>query len=191
MYYLHILTLCFLKPMNCVKSVIYLKSEDMYLVFKRMAFNITYICIVIDLNLIMAEESSNKYESLQQSIEEFIETSRQIGIMVSDFQPGCQDVLNTKVNSLIENMQDIEKLKVFLVDVEVPAEIFQYIDQGRNPQLYTKDCLQKVLTKNEEVKGKIDAYKNFKTILQEELKKELPQTMEKHSHFKKQQFKPT
>lgn len=133
---------------------------------------------------------TNKYEPLQQSIEQFIETSRQIGIMVSDFQPGCQNNLNTKINSLIENMQEIEKFKSFVADVEVPPEIFQYVDQGRNPQLYTKDCLQKVVTKNEEVKGKVDAYKSFKTVLEEELTKELPQMMDRHGQFKRQQYTP-
>ena len=135
------------------------------------------------------QTSGNRFEGLQSNIEEFIETSRQIGIMVSDFQPGCQEVLNTKLNSMIETMQEMEKAKSSVADVEVPAEIFQYIDQGRNPQLYTKDCLQKVSHKKDEFECKIDAYKKFKGVLEEELKKELPQTMEKHSQFKKQQYR--
>ncbi|XP_004209439.1 mediator of RNA polymerase II transcription subunit 10 [Hydra vulgaris] len=135
------------------------------------------------------EESSDKYDELQQSIEEFIESSRQIGIMVSDFQPGCQDFLNSKINSLIESMQSIEKSKKMVADVEVPLDIFQYIDQGRNPLLYTKDCLKKTLIKNEEVNAKVEAYKNFQTILETELKQELPQTMERHSQFLKQRHK--
>ena len=32
----------------------------------------------------------------------------------------------------------------------------RYIDEGKNPQLYTKDCMEKALAKNEAVKGKID-----------------------------------
>lgn len=35
----------------------------------------------------------------------------------------------------------------------------RYIDQGRNPQLYTKECLERALAKNEQVKGKIDTMK--------------------------------
>lgn len=34
--------------------------------------------------------------------------------------------------------------------------LHRYIDQGRNPQLYTKECLERALAKNEQVKGKID-----------------------------------
>lgn len=55
--------------------------------------------------------------------------------------------------------------------MHVPFEVFDYIDQGKNPQLYTKDCIEKALTKNEEVKGKIDAYRKFKTNMLMELQK--------------------
>lgn len=39
------------------------------------------------------------------------------------------------------------------------ALLSRYIDQGRNPQLYTKECLERALAKNEQVKGKIDTMK--------------------------------
>lgn len=57
---------------------------------------------------------------------------------------------------------------------------FSYIDQGRNPQLYTKDCIDKALAKNEEVKGKIDSYKRFKTHLLSELSKTFPNEITKY-----------
>lgn len=46
--------------------------------------------------------------------------------------------------------------------MRVLIEVFhvsRYIDQGRNPQLYTKECLERALAKNEQVKGKIDTMK--------------------------------
>jgi len=39
--------------------------------------------------------------------------------------------------------------------------IYRYIDEGKNPQLYTKDCMEKALAKNEAVKGKIDVLKVY------------------------------
>lgn len=45
----------------------------------------------------------------------------------------------------------------------------RYIDRGCNPQLYTRDCLEKTLHKNEQVKGKIDALKKLKANLLTEL----------------------
>lgn len=65
-------------------------------------------------------------------------------------------------------------------DVHVPFEVFDYIDNGKNPQLYTKDCIEKALTRNEEVKGKIDAYRKFKSNMVGELQKNFPNELNKY-----------
>ncbi|XP_065065326.1 mediator of RNA polymerase II transcription subunit 10-like [Rhopilema esculentum] len=134
------------------------------------------------------EGTENRFETLQQNIEQFIETTRQIGIMVSDFQPGSQDTLNDKINNMITDMQEIDRCKHLVQDVEVPLEIFQYVDQGKNPELYTEECFKRTVNKNEEVKSKVDAYKNFRMTLTEELTKEFPEMMVRYHQFKKQQY---
>ena len=63
------------------------------------------------------------------------------------------------------------------ITFQVPLEVFDYIDSGRNPQLYTKDCMEKAHSKNEEVKGKIDAYRMFKARLLVELTHVFPKEM--------------
>ncbi|XP_055616184.1 mediator of RNA polymerase II transcription subunit 10 [Toxorhynchites rutilus septentrionalis] len=118
-------------------------------------------------------------ENLENHLEMFIENVRQIRIIVSDFQPQGQNVLNQKIQSLVTGLQEIDKLKN-QVDVNVPLEVFDYIDQGRNPQLYTKDCIDKALTKNEEVKGKIDSYRKFKSNLLKELSDTFPGEISKY-----------
>lgn len=110
----------------------------------------------------------------------FIENTRQIRIIVSDFQPQGQNVLNQKIQALVGGLQEIDKLKNQVQDVQVPLEVFEYIDQGRNPQLYTKDCIEKALNKNEEVKGKIDSYRKFKTNMLVELQKTFPKELNKY-----------
>ena len=48
--------------------------------------------------MIMADDKvPESFELLEQTIEQFVETTRQIGIIVSDFQPGSQGVLNQKM----------------------------------------------------------------------------------------------
>lgn len=75
---------------------------------------------------------------------------------------------------MVTGLQEIDKIKPLVQDVHVPFEVFDYIDQGKNPQLYTKDCIEKALTKNEEIKGKIDAYRKFKANMMVELQKTFP-----------------
>ncbi|KAK0061814.1 mediator of RNA polymerase II transcription subunit 10, partial [Biomphalaria pfeifferi] len=123
-------------------------------------------------------DKTEKFDTLEQKLELFIENTRQMGIIVSDFQPQGQNVLNQKIQTMVTEMNEIDKLRTQVPDVHVPLEVFDYIDQGRNPNLYTKDCLEKALAKNEQVKGKTDSLKRFKAMLLLELSKVFPSEME-------------
>jgi len=119
-------------------------------------------------------------ENLESQLEMFIENIRQITIIVSDFQPQGQNVLNQKIQTIVTGLQEIDRLKTQVQDVHVPLEVFDYIDEGRNPQLYTKDCMEKAMNKNEAVKGKIDAYRRFRAHLLVELTNVFPVEMAKY-----------
>ncbi|XP_027799710.1 mediator of RNA polymerase II transcription subunit 10 isoform X2 [Marmota flaviventris] len=109
---------------------------------------------------------AEKFDHLEEHLEKFVENIRQLGIIVSDFQPSSQAGLHQKLNFIVTGLQDIDKCRQQLHDITVPLEVFEYIDQGRNPQLYTKECLERALAKNEQVKGKIDTMKGGEVCLQ-------------------------
>ncbi|XP_015793880.1 mediator of RNA polymerase II transcription subunit 10 [Tetranychus urticae] len=119
-------------------------------------------------------------DSLEAQLELFIENLRQLGIIVTDFQPQGQTVLNSKINQIITSLQEIDKNKDKIPDIQIPLEVFDYIDQGRNPQLFTKDCMEKALANNELLRGKIDATRRFKTMLLIELSKVFPNDMARY-----------
>ncbi|KAM4724674.1 mediator of RNA polymerase II transcription subunit 10 [Anableps anableps] len=127
---------------------------------------------------------AEKFDNLEEHLEKFIENIRQLGIIVSDFQPSSQAVLNQKLNFMISGLQDIDKCQKQLHDINVPLEVFEYIDQGRNPQLYTKECLERALARNEQVKGKIDTMTKFKSLLISELSKVFPEEMAKYKDIR-------
>ncbi|XP_067651755.1 mediator of RNA polymerase II transcription subunit 10-like [Haliotis asinina] len=127
---------------------------------------------------------ADKFEALEQQLELFIENTRQMGIIVSDFQPQGQNVLNQKIQTMVLEMQEIDKFRPQMQDVHVPLEVFDYIDQGKNPNLYTKDCLEKALAKNELIKGKMDNLKRFKAMLMVELTKVFPNEMSMYRALK-------
>ena len=93
---------------------------------------------------------------------------------------------------MVKDLAEIDKLRPSVADIQVrlsiplskpniifqvPLEVFDYIDSGRNPQLYTKDCMEKAHSKNEEIKGKIDTYRMFKARLLLELTHVFPKEM--------------
>ncbi len=121
--------------------------------------------------------NGNPLDQLEQQLERSIENVRQIRIVVSDFQPQGQQGLNQKLQQIVKDLQEIDKLRPKVQDIQVPLEVFDYIDTGRNPQFYTKDCMEKALAKNEEERGKIDAYRMFKARLLIELNHVFPKQM--------------
>lgn len=112
---------------------------------------------------IMSSNSNNyNLDNLEEHLERSIENVRQIQVIVSDFQPQGQPGLNLKLQQIVKDLQEVDKVRPRVQDIQVPLEVFDYIDSGRNPQLYTKDCMEKAVSKNEEVKGKIEAYRMFR-----------------------------
>ncbi|XP_071481273.1 mediator of RNA polymerase II transcription subunit 10-like [Diadema antillarum] len=129
----------------------------------------------------MSSSQSEKFDPLVENLERFIEITRQLGVAVSDFQQQGQAPLNQKLNSLVTVLQDLDKNKSQVQDVQVPLElIYEYVDQGKNPQLYTKDCMERAVAKNELVKGKIETFRKFKKALITELGKMFPEEIERY-----------
>ena len=64
----------------------------------------------------------------------------------------------------VQNRCTFESIRKLLKvgGIVIPVEVFNYIDQGQNPSLYTKNTLERALAKNEQVKGKIEVYSQFR-----------------------------
>ena len=126
---------------------------------------------------VLGMSSNTTLDHLEKQLERSIENVRQIQIIVSDFQQQGQPGFNQKLHQIVKDLHEIDKVRPKVQDIQVPLEVFEYIDAGRNPQLYTKDCMEKAVGKNEEVKGKIDAYRMFKARLMVELTTVFPKEM--------------
>jgi len=86
-------------------------------------------------------------------------------------------LLLQKLQQIVRDLKDIDAIRPKVQDIQVPLEVFDYIDAGRNPQFYTRDCMEKALAKNEEERGKIDAYRLLKARLLSELTNVFPKQM--------------
>lgn len=59
--------------------------------------------------------------------------------------------------------------------VHLPPEIIDYIDQGRNPDIYTRELVESVQRSNQFLKGKSEAFAGFRDCLADEIIKHLPE----------------
>uniref|UniRef100_A0A915EHH6 Mediator of RNA polymerase II transcription subunit 10 n=1 Tax=Ditylenchus dipsaci TaxID=166011 RepID=A0A915EHH6_9BILA len=120
------------------------------------------------------QTSDSRFNLLERTLENFQENARHLGVIASDFNSQSQELLNQKIHTIISGLNECDALKNQFSDVKVPIELLDNLDQGQNPQLYTRDCLERTKQKNKEVNGKIEIYKKFHASLLEELSLEMP-----------------
>ena len=56
----------------------------------------------------------------------------------------------------------------------IPPEIIQYVDEGRNPDIYTREFVESIIRYNQNINGKRKAFADFTDIFAQELMKGVP-----------------
>lgn len=57
----------------------------------------------------------------------------------------------------------------------MPPELIQYVDGGRNPDIYTREFVELARRGNQLMKGKQEAFASFRDILAREMASALPE----------------
>uniref|UniRef100_A0A1I8JPN7 Mediator of RNA polymerase II transcription subunit 10 n=1 Tax=Macrostomum lignano TaxID=282301 RepID=A0A1I8JPN7_9PLAT len=63
----------------------------------------------------------------------------------------CANDRGHKMDFLVKSFELFRRAKAQVADVQVPLAVLKYIDEGRNPHLYTRHCLETALQRNEEL----------------------------------------
>ena len=67
----------------------------------------------------------------------------------------------------MQKLLDLDK-QAPQIAVHVPREILIYVQEGRNPEIYTREFVEVVMRQNQKLKGKADAFAQFRDILARE-----------------------
>ncbi|KAK4212424.1 mediator complex, subunit Med10, partial [Rhypophila decipiens] len=57
----------------------------------------------------------------------------------------------------------------------IPLPLIQYVEDGRNPDIYTREFVELVRRMNQLAKGKVYAFRNFRDVLAHEMDSALPE----------------
>eukprot|EP01102_Stenamoeba_stenopodia_P013558 TRINITY_DN4418_c0_g1_i1.p1 TRINITY_DN4418_c0_g1~~TRINITY_DN4418_c0_g1_i1.p1 ORF type:complete len:156 (-),score=33.59 TRINITY_DN4418_c0_g1_i1:54-458(-) len=125
-------------------------------------------------------DEENGSRKLEERVEHFIEHLRETAI-IAENPSGNQALFSEKIEEMLEGFNAIDALR-HSIDVEVPLEVLKFIDEGRNPDLYTKQSLELCTSKNAITRGKFDAIKSLRDGLEEEIKKVMPKTWEEYEN---------
>lgn len=119
-------------------------------------------------------------DNVANLIESFIE----LGVLVHDNQgtPQSNQALMNKLNQLILQLSQTSitandpndantNLKQFLI----PIDVISYIEDGRNPDIYTREFIEVNAKSNARLKGKMLGFKKLRDVFGDKLKQEFPQ----------------
>lgn len=62
--------------------------------------------------------------------------------------------------------------------IGIPGPLLQYVEDGRNPDIYTREFVELVRRMNQLTRGKVHAFKSFRDVLAHEMDTALPELRE-------------
>ncbi|KAB8078524.1 mediator complex, subunit Med10 [Aspergillus leporis] len=61
-----------------------------------------------------------------------------------------------------------------IASIQLPPEIIDYVDAARNPDIYTREFVELVQRGNQDLKGKKEAFADFRDVLAREMRSAIP-----------------
>ncbi|KAI9505791.1 RNA polymerase II mediator complex subunit [Coemansia spiralis] len=113
-------------------------------------------------------------KAMEAKIREALETLSQIRVTVMNHESADEQVLQQRVDRLVRGYAEMHVVKDRL-NVSVPEEVLAYIKDGRNPDEFTSQFMERVASENQFTNGKIAALTNFKQEFEAKLREFFPE----------------
>ncbi|KAG0258945.1 Mediator of RNA polymerase II transcription subunit 10 [Actinomortierella ambigua] len=128
-------------------------------------------------------------KDLELKLKELIETLLEFSITVYDFQPESNALVQEKIRDLIGQLTAIDGFKDKL-DMMIPMEALSFIEDGKNPDLFTQSFVERVAGENQYTNGKIFAMKTFESALLDNLGMAFPAEMNNYQQLLQEAASP-
>lgn len=139
-----------------------------------------------DASATTAAASDDPKQNLNQvinSIHKTLGLIHQLYLTVSSFNVASQLPLLQRLNTLVLELDNMTKMAE-KCNIQVPMQVVNLIDDGKNPDEFTKDVLNECVAKNQITKGKADAFKGLRRHLLEELEQAFPDDVESYREIR-------
>ncbi|XP_075517581.1 mediator of RNA polymerase II transcription subunit 10b-like [Primulina tabacum] len=107
---------------------------------------------------ILADDPKQNLTHVIYSIQKTLGILHQLYLTVSSFNVAAQLPLLQRMNTLVSELDNMTKLAENC-NIQVPMDVINLIDDGKNPDEFTRNVLNGCIANNQIAKGKTDAYK--------------------------------
>ncbi|KAF5129678.1 Mediator of RNA polymerase II transcription subunit 10 [Metarhizium anisopliae] len=116
---------------------------------------------------------------LEQQLKDVIQDLYQIMVQVSTYDTTgrpSRDVLSNEMKTLSASLQALHATTSSNESLpSVPPELLEYVENGRNPDIYTREFVELVRRGNQLMRGKMHAFGEFRDVLAREMATALPE----------------
>lgn len=132
----------------------------------------------------MTEQNNSLQEALKDTgnqISLVVESFIELGVLVHDFQASDTSAqsLSYRLNQTIEQLLKLSTMHTEeLQKLPIPLDVLQYIEDGRNPNVYTREFVESTRKSNQHLRGKIQAFKQLRDTLGAKIGDEFPELKE-------------
>lgn len=119
--------------------------------------------------------------NLLRLIDSFVE----LGVLVHDNQgtQQSQNALTVTTNKVVSQLSGLTS-SPFIDQYPIPVDVISYIEDGRNPDIYTREFIEVTAKSNARLKGKMEGFAMLRDILSEKLIKEFPRMKDEIENIK-------
>ncbi|KAH7686910.1 mediator of RNA polymerase II transcription subunit 10 protein [Dioscorea alata] len=129
------------------------------------------------------EDQKQNLAQVINTIDKTLGLLHQLHLTVSSFNLASQLPLLQRLNAVVTELDTMQKL-ADNCNIQVPMEVINLIDDGKNPDEFTRDVLNSCITRNQITKGKTDAFKSLRKHLLEELEQTFPDEVEAYREIR-------
>ncbi|KAG2680681.1 hypothetical protein I3843_11G110500 [Carya illinoinensis] len=130
-----------------------------------------------------SDDPKQNLNQVINSIQKTLGLLHQLYLTVSSFNAASQLPLLQRLNSLVMELDNMVKIAE-KSSIQVPMEVLNLIDDGKNPDEFTRDVINSCISKNQITKGKTDAFKGLRRHLLEELEQAFPDEVESYREIR-------
>ncbi|CEI38699.1 hypothetical protein FVEN_g4750 [Fusarium venenatum] len=127
----------------------------------------------------MAPVDRVDHNALEQQLKDIIQDLYQIMVQVSTYDSAgrsSREVLINEIKTLSESLRTLHASASPPNNLpSVPPELLEYVEHGRNPDIYTREFVELVRRGNQLMRGKLNAFGSFRDILAENMTTAMPE----------------
>ncbi|PWY98508.1 hypothetical protein BCV70DRAFT_150677, partial [Testicularia cyperi] len=111
--------------------------------------------------------------NLESKVRSVVDLLYQLAVCAADVQDGSEHLVGRKINECVKALAELDQTK-FNMSALIPMEVIEMLDVGKNPDIHTRNFVQRLASENQYSNGQHSAMKEYNDQLNAALDQAFP-----------------